>query len=101
MLKRLLQILGVLVALVVIALAGFAVYVARTWDRVYDLPLPEMGRSTDPAVLARGEYLIYGPAHCVACHGAFATPEQHLEGAKVPLSGGYRIVMGPPSTRPT
>ena len=39
MIKRLLGALGLLL---VVIIAGFAVYVTRTWDRVYDAPLPEV-----------------------------------------------------------
>jgi hypothetical protein len=47
-------------------------------------------------VLARGEYLVYGPAHCVECHvSSFDAPEQLAQGVKVPLSGGLRLAMGP------
>lgn len=79
-----------------LAFGGLAVHVAWTWDRVYDAPLPEVRISTDPAVLARGEYLVYGPAHCIECHGASWDALQKLgEGVQVPLSGGLRLAMGP------
>ena len=96
MVRRLVWAAGILAAVVVLALAGLAVYVARTWDRVYDAPLPEVRISTDPAVLARGEYLIYGPAHCVECHsGSWDALEKLSEGVQVPLSGGLRLALGP------
>lgn len=96
MARRLLWVLGILLTVVALALAGFGVYVARTWDRVYDAPLPEVRIRTDPAVLARGEYLVYGPAHCVQCHGASFDALQRLaEGVQVPLSGGLKLPMGP------
>src|SRR5262249_59599356 len=66
------------------------------WDRVYDGPMPDVKISTDPAVLARGEYLAYGPAHCIECHGG--SPDALLklgDGQKVPLSGGLRLAIGP------
>jgi hypothetical protein len=44
------------------------VYVARTWDRTYDVPVPQLKASTDPTVIQRGEYIVHGPAHCVECH---------------------------------
>ena len=95
MVRRLLWTVGILVTVVVVALAGLVVYVARTWDRVYDAPLPEVRISTDSAVLAQGEYLVYGPAHCVECHGTpFDALEKLGEGVKVPLSGGLRLPMG-------
>ena len=55
MVRRLVWAAGILVAVGVLALAGLAAYVARTWDRTYDAPLPEVRVSSDPAVLARGE----------------------------------------------
>ena len=94
MLKKLLRVLGVLVGLVVVALASAGIYVARTWDRTYEAPMPEVRISTDPEVLARGEYLIFGPAHCVACHGASAAAKRFNEGPE-PLSGGLKLAFGP------
>ena len=96
MVRRLVWAIGILATVVVLAFAGLAVYVARTWDRMYDAPLPEVRISTDPAVLALGEYLVYGPAHCVECHGASWDALQKLgEGVQVPLSGGLKLAMGP------
>jgi mono/diheme cytochrome c family protein len=40
------------------------------WNRTFDAPYPPIRASTDPAVIARGEYLARGPAHCVDCHTA-------------------------------
>jgi mono/diheme cytochrome c family protein len=86
---------GILAAVVVLALAGVSAYVARTWNRTYDAPLPHVRISSDPAVLARGEYLIYGPAHCVECHGSSDALDKLSEGVQVPLSGGLRLALGP------
>ena len=87
---------GILATVVVLAFAGLAVYVAWTWDRVYDAPLPEVRISSDPAVLARGEYLVYGPSHCVECHsGWWDALEKLSEGVQVPLSGGLRLTLSP------
>ena len=94
--RLVLRVAGYLCALTVLAVAGLAVYVARTWNRVYDLPLPAVRTSTDPAVLARGEYLVYGPAHCVECHsGSYDALTKLADGKKVPLSGGLRFNAGP------
>jgi len=96
MARRLVRAMGILAAVVVLALAGVAAYVARTWNRTYDAPLPEIHISTDPAVLARGEYIVYGPAHCVECHsGSWAALEKLARGEHVPLSGGLRLQLGP------
>ena len=96
MVKRLVWAVGIVAAVVVLASVGLAAYVARTWDRVCEAPLPDVRISTDPAVLARGEYLVYGPGHCVECHGGSFDSLQNLsEGVLVPLCGGLRIAMGP------
>src|SRR5262249_4885367 len=95
--KRVVRAMGILFAIVVLALAGLAAYVARTWDKIYeDAPLPQVRISTDPAVLARGEYLVYGPAHCVECHGGSLAALQQLgDGVRAPLSGGVKLPLGP------
>jgi mono/diheme cytochrome c family protein len=95
MARLLLRAAGILATVVAVALIGVALYVARTWDRVYDVPLTEVRISTDPAVLAQGEYLIYGPAHCIDCHGPADAIEKLREGVKAPLSGGFRLALGP------
>jgi len=98
---RILRWLRIPALLLVVLVAIFALYVARTWDRVYaEVPLPnDIKTSTDPAVLARGDYLVYGPAHCIECHGGSVDALQKLaEGEKPPLSGGFRFAMGPLGT---
>lgn len=63
---------GGLVALLVVATAVTLVREHRTWDA----PMPALVASKDPAVIARGRYLVKGPAHCEGCHapeGAAAT----------------------------
>jgi len=48
-------------------------------DKVYDVPIPSLVRSTDPAVIARGNHLVHSMAGCgvTDCHGA------DLSGGKV------------------
>ena len=88
--------LGLVVVVVVTSL-----YVWRNWDRSYDdIPAPGLHASTDPVVIARGEYLVYGPAHCVECHVSnFAEYDRWAEtGVPVPLAGGYEFPIGPLGT---
>lgn len=92
--KILLRVFAILISVVPVGLAALGIYVARTWNRTYDAPLPEVRISRDPEVLARGEYLVFGPAHCVACHGSSAANKQIAEGPE-PLSGGLRFALGP------
>src|SRR5688572_12986765 len=44
------------------------------WKRTFDVPEPDLHASADPAVIARGRYLAYGPAHCASCHTRKETP---------------------------
>lgn len=95
-LRWILRGVAVLALIVVIAVAALAIYVSRTWNRTYDAPLPQVSLSTDPQVLARGEYLVYGPAHCIQCHAG--SPEEFLKvatGEKAPLRGGQKFQIGP------
>jgi mono/diheme cytochrome c family protein len=84
-----------IVALVVVA--GIAIYVARRWDRRWDLPQPNLHASADPAIIKRGEYLVYGPAHCVECHaGSSEEIERAVErGQRPALSGGMKFAAPP------
>lgn len=62
-------------------------------QRTFDAPYPEVHASSDPAVIARGRYLAYGPAHCVACHTNSSEQEAIKAGATPPLAGGGRFVL--------
>jgi len=98
MIRRvLIRTLQSLLLLVIVGASGLTFHVWRTWDRVYDeVPIPDVRASTDPAVIARGEYLVYGPAHCVQCHaGSVPDLMKVAEGVQVPLKGGTRFAAGP------
>jgi mono/diheme cytochrome c family protein len=95
--KLIVRALQVLLAVVFVAGSAVALYVWRTWDRAYDeIPIPDVRASRDPAVIARGEYFVYGPAHCVDCHASsFAEALKRTENEKVPLQGGTRFAAPP------
>ena len=79
--RRILLALLLIVALV-------ASYIQFYPAPTYDIAIPEVSISTDSAVIARGEYLIYGPAHCAGCHCSEEDAEAVLSGKIVPLVGG-------------
>lgn len=90
-LKKTLIALGALVGVAVLGLGGF-VYAHtsafdESLDKVYDVPLPAIVLSTDPAVLERGNHLAHSLVPCAAsdCHGA-------------DLGGGKVTNMGPLGT---
>jgi mono/diheme cytochrome c family protein len=55
---------------------------------------PGIHASTDPKVIERGRYLVYGPAHCSSCHGDPARENEVRQGQETPLSGGRSFALG-------
>jgi len=51
-------------------------------------PLPEVTASSDPVVIERGRYLVYGPAGCARCHTDRSLLAQLQAGEELPLTGG-------------
>jgi hypothetical protein len=86
--KRILVGVGAALAVGASAVAVFAGVQSSAYDasmdRVYDVPLPDIVRSTDPAVIARGKHLVDAVAGCStrSCHAA-------------DLGGGQTVDMGP------
>lgn len=80
--------LGIAIALAIIVI-GFFVIINVQWNRTFEAPYPAISASTDSTVIARGRYLVYGPAHCAACHVAPADTAALTAGQQPPLSGGY------------
>lgn len=91
------KILLTLVALIVIAVAGIAIFVASRQNLTFDPPYPEIAASTDSATIERGRYLVRNVAPCAGCHGDTTQHAAMMAGADVPLSGGYRWPI-PPGT---
>jgi mono/diheme cytochrome c family protein len=98
--RLILRILQVLAIILCVAALGVGIYTARTWNKTWDVALPDLHASADPAVIAKGEYLVFGPAHCVECHvGSFEVFERYASGGAPPaMSGGYRFPIGPLGT---
>ncbi len=89
--KRVLQVVG---AILLVGAIGMGIFVYTqtsafdaSMDKVYDVPIPTIVRSTDPAVLARGKHLAEAVWPCAAskCHGA-------------DMGGGETIAFGPLGT---
>jgi len=96
MIKKIL--LGLLI-LVVLVVGGFAIFVMTKWDKTYDIPYPDLKTTTDSAVIAHGDYLVHGPAHCVECHvGSVEAMISADKGNPEPLQGGVAFVLGPLGT---
>lgn len=85
MIRKVLLWLGAAIGLI---LAILVVTISVRWDRRFEAPYPQLAASRDPAVLARGRYLAYGPAHCSDCHTAPADYASLETGSSPSLSGG-------------
>lgn len=89
--KRALKILkwtGVVVAILIV---GFYLFVQLTWDKKYDAPYPEITASMDSTVIARGAYLVNGPAHCGGCHTSMDDVMKFDAGEPVEFKGGWEL----------
>jgi len=91
-------ILGILVLLVLL-IGGVVIYVQLNWDKTYDIAYPDLQVSTDATVIAKGKYLVHGPAHCSNCHvGSVAEMIAADAGENIPLKGGVEFPLGPIGT---
>ena len=89
--KRILKIVALVVVIAEIgggAFAGYQVHAFnKSMSRTYDVPLPQIARSTDAAVLERGKHLTESIGACASkdCHGS-------------DLGGGAEVKLGPLGT---
>jgi mono/diheme cytochrome c family protein len=87
------MILGVVLLLVF----SLVVFVQFSWDKTFEAPTPTLVASKDSAIIARGKYLAYGPAHCASCHTPMDKMEAVDKGLEMPLIGGFELDI-PPAT---
>jgi mono/diheme cytochrome c family protein len=82
---------GLLAAIVVVLLLALsaAAAIELRWRRTFDAPYPEIAARDEPAVVARGEYLVFGPATCAYCHVPREQWTELERGARPPLSGNH------------
>ncbi len=96
--RKLFLALGGLVGIVVLAAGGLVGFSAVSWDNPRDVAEVNLQASTDPAVIDRGRYLAYGPAHCAYCHNTMENWARLDAGEHVPLVGGGRFALAPIGT---
>jgi hypothetical protein len=95
LLKKILIGVGAVIGLVVVGGGGFVYVHASAYDssleKVYDVPIRNVQRSSDPAVLARGEHLARSVAPCATsdCHG------RDLGGSRITEIGPIGTLAGP------
>jgi mono/diheme cytochrome c family protein len=82
-------------AVLAIIIAGLLIFIFIAWNKKHDAPYPEIKASTDSAVIARGKYLAFGPAHCASCHVPMDKMQEVDKGLQIPLSGGWELDIPP------
>ena len=83
--RKVLLVVGVVLLVIV---AGGAVFVSTRQHLTFDVPYPNVTASHDSAVIARGQYVVRRLAPCGACHGDPSQRAAYASGADVPLVGG-------------
>ena len=86
--KKFLKILKWSAITIVAIIVVFIAYALLRSQETFDAPYPEITASTDSTLIARGKYLVYGPAHCAYCHAPASEFQRVEAGEVVPLSGG-------------
>ena len=71
----------------------FVILIFSLQNKKYDAPYPNLQASSDSAIIARGKYLAYGPAHCSGCHTPAADQEKVMNGEELPFKGGYKFAL--------
>lgn len=80
-----------LLGLLALAVIGLIVTANLRYNRTFDAPYPNISASTDSALIARGRYLAYGPAHCAHCHAPMEDFARVEKGEHIPLKGGFNF----------
>jgi mono/diheme cytochrome c family protein len=79
---------GTVVTLVLLAGAGVILVEAR-WKRRFEAPYPAIAATHDPALVSRGEYLVYSAAACAYCHVPREDWSRLDRGERLPLTGNH------------
>ncbi|MBM3435024.1 MAG: cytochrome c [Bacteroidetes bacterium] len=87
--KKILKILKWVGIALLILIAGIFIFVQAGSKKKFDAPFPDIAASSDSAMIARGEYLVYGPSHCATCHVPMDKIMAVENGERIPLTGGW------------
>ena len=71
--------------LLVALIAGLVIAVFSRQNLTFEAEYPNITASSDSSIIARGEYLVYGPAHCSGCHSPLEYQERLAKGEKLPF----------------
>ena len=88
--KKILKWTGITILSIIII---FAILVFALQNKKYDAPYPHLRATTDSAIIERGKYLAYGPAHCSGCHTPVTDDEKVKNGEEVAFRGGRPFIL--------
>ncbi|MEJ2193828.1 MAG: hypothetical protein P8X73_03090 [Ignavibacteriaceae bacterium] len=91
--KKFLKVLKWFAITLVSIIVLFIVYALVRPESKFDAPYPEITASNDSTLIARGKYLVYGPAHCAYCHAPASEFQRVEAGEIVTLIGGNIFVL--------
>lgn len=87
--KLFLKIIGIVLGLLILALAAAYVHLDMTWKKNYaSFPEPAVKAGTDSIAVARGEYLANAVVHCSACHQTMSGGMEKRNGTDLNLDYG-------------
>ena len=91
--KKILKWTGIVIACLLII---FVALVFSLQNKKFTAVYPDLHASTDSAVISRGKYLAFGPAHCSGCHSPRSNQEKINHGEQLPLIGGldFKLPIG-------
>jgi mono/diheme cytochrome c family protein len=89
--KKIMKWTGIILLVII---AGLLILTYSRQNRKFDAPFPAIHASTDSTIIKRGEYLVYGPAHCSFCHATKDEIEEMKKGKTLPLAGGFEFNLG-------
>lgn len=84
-------------AVLAVVIIGLVLFVFISGNKTFEAPTPEVTASKDTAIIARGKYLAFGPAHCASCHTPMDRKGDIDKGITMPLQGGWELTI-PPGT---
>src|SRR6478672_6713389 len=85
----------VVACVLLVVVAGGAVFVGTRQHLTFDAPYPDVVASKDSAIVERGHYIVRTVAPCASCHGDPAQRAANAQGAEVPLVGGFEFAIPP------
>jgi mono/diheme cytochrome c family protein len=88
--KKILKWTGITILSLVLV---FVILVFALQNKKFDAPYPNLHATKDSAMIERGKYLAYGPAHCSGCHTPVADEQKVINGEEVAFKGGRPFVL--------